>query len=469
MLHPSARPGRGSGRRRPGIGRFHRTATGILPPALPGKFALHRLDNGMTVCLLENRQAPLVTSAVFYRVGTRDEPAGHGGVAHFLEHMMFKGSGHYGPGEIDRRTQALGGSNNAFTSHDVTAYYFNLASDRWQEALAIEIDRAESLTLDAKETASERQVVLEEIAMYASEPWDSLSMAVHAALHPGHPYGRPVLGTREELLVTDEKVLADFHRRFYRPDNAVLVVAGDVDEDALVAVESTWGRLAPGGASRAPSQPPTAPLDSLERLTKRHGEVARFLLALPAPAGSHPDHGAIELLTDLLGGGRTSRLQRALVDELQLCVWVSADLSEGLDASHITLAAEVIPGVDPERVEAEVLSHLRALAAAPVSAEELERTRRVALADWVFDHEKVHQQAVSAGVALALFDPEHVDRHQARRLTATAEELHELAGRYLDPERGSVLGWSLPDEDAEAAGDEEDETDELPEIDEVRA
>jgi zinc protease len=117
-------------------------------PALPGTPRLERLSNGLTVCLVENHQAPIVTSALFYRAGTRDEPQGHGGVAHFLEHMMFKGSARYGPGEIDRRTQALGGTNNAFTSHDATGYYFNFASDRWTEALEIEADRMTTLTLD---------------------------------------------------------------------------------------------------------------------------------------------------------------------------------------------------------------------------------------------------------------------------------------------------------------------------------
>src|SRR5207244_7983610 len=121
-------------------------------------------------------QAPLVASVLYYRVGTRDEPAGRGGVAHFLEHMMFKGSARFGPGEIDRRTQALGGINNAFTSHDSTAYYFNFAADRWTEALTIEADRMAGLTLNPDEVASERQVILEEIAMYASEPWDALEL-----------------------------------------------------------------------------------------------------------------------------------------------------------------------------------------------------------------------------------------------------------------------------------------------------
>ncbi|HEY4563506.1 MAG TPA: pitrilysin family protein, partial [Thermoanaerobaculia bacterium] len=153
--------------------------------SLPGRLELERLGNGLTVCLLENPQAPVVTSALFYRAGTRDEAPGHGGTAHFLEHMMFKGAARFGPGEIDRLTQALGGVNNAFTSHDSTAYYFNFAADRWTEALAIEADRMSSLALDPEQVASERQVILEEIAMYDSEPWDALEMAVHERLFPG--------------------------------------------------------------------------------------------------------------------------------------------------------------------------------------------------------------------------------------------------------------------------------------------
>ena len=116
--------------------------------ALPGLPVVERLANGLTVCLLTNRQAPVVTTALWYRAGSRDEPAGQGGVAHFLEHLMFKGSRRYGAGEIDRLTQALGGANNAFTSHDATAYHFNFARDRWHEVLAIEADRMAGLTFD---------------------------------------------------------------------------------------------------------------------------------------------------------------------------------------------------------------------------------------------------------------------------------------------------------------------------------
>jgi zinc protease len=413
-------------------------------PTLPGKPRLEHLDNGLTVCLLENRQAPIVTSALFYKVGTRDEPAGQGGIAHFLEHMMFKGSARYGPGEIDRKTQALGGSNNAFTSHDSTGYYFNFAADRWTEALAIEVDRMAALTLDPGEVASERQVILEEIAMYDSEPWDALEMEVQAGLFLPHPYGRPVLGTRDELLATGADELRAFHGRFYRPGNGVLVVAGDLGPDVMDAIDATFGRVPGGGEQRGGFAPPLSWPQGIRRIERRKGEVARMLLALPAPSGDHPDHPPLRLVTTILAGGRTSRLQDALVDSGQLCAWVAADLSESLDASQLSLAAEVVPGIEPERVEAEVLRLLADLVTHPPTPEEVERARQIATADWVFGHEKVHQQAISLGLSATLFDLDYVNRHLAGLLAASPEQVTEVVSRYLHPERGAVLGWSLP-------------------------
>jgi zinc protease len=416
-------------------------------PAIPGVRRLERLANGLTVCLVANRQAPIVTTALWYRAGTRDEPPGHGGVAHFLEHMMFKGTARHGPGEIDRLTQALGGSNNAFTSHDATAYWFNFARDRWREALAIEADRMAGLALDPGEVASERQVILEEIAMYDAEPWDALGMAVEAALYPGHPYGRPVLGTREELAATGAEELAAFHRRRYRPDNAVLVVAGDLDDGALRAVEEAFGGLAglePLAPRPAPPEP--APLDRLVRVERRRGEVPRLLLALRGPAGGHPDHAAVRLLVTVLGSGRSCRLNRVFVDEGQLCVWAAADLAETVGSGPLSVSLELLPGVDPDEVEQLLLAELEALAggAQPVSGDELERARRVLVADWVFAHERVHQQAVTAGFDVALFDPDHHQRELDRVLALDRDRLAEAAARYLTPERGGVLGRSLP-------------------------
>jgi zinc protease len=185
---------------------------------------------------------------------------------------------------------------------------------------------------------------------------------------------------------------------------------------------------------------PTGP----ERLERRKGEVARLLLALPAPHGAHLDHPALRLASTVLAGGRTSRLQHALVEEEQICVWISSDLSEGMDASMMTVTAEVVPGVDPARVEARVFELIEDLRRTPPDAEELERCRQIAVADWVFGHEKVHQQALSVGLALALFDLEYLDLHLERLLATGPDRLLEVAERYLRPERGSVVGWSLP-------------------------
>ena len=411
-----------------------------------GRVERLRLASGLDVCLIVNRQAPIVTTVLLYRVGGRDEAPGESGAAHFLEHMMFKGAARYGPGEIDRRTQALGGSNNAFTSHDLTAYYFSFSADRWQEALAIERDRMTALTLDPAEVASERQVILEELAMYQDEPWDALELAVQAELFAGHPYGVPVLGSEGDLESTDRDRLAAFHRRFYRPSNALLVVAGDLGPDSAERVVAEFGDLAHEPIARTPVAAVPV-LDRAQRLERRHGEVARLLLALPGPPAEHPDHAGLRLLATLLGGGRTSRLHRAFVDVGQLCLSASGALAEAEVASHLACSFEVLPGGDPGEVERRLAGELADLRDRLVPEEELERAKQILLADWVFQQERIHQQAITAALALAQGDLEQPERIVRQALECDAADLQRLARLYLDPRLGSVLGLSLPEDE----------------------
>ncbi|MFN7960939.1 MAG: pitrilysin family protein [Thermoanaerobaculia bacterium] len=423
-------------------------SVGALPPlavpALPGKIRHRVLRNGMTVCVVEQRTAPVVTSALFYRVGARDETPELSGAAHFLEHMMFKGSERFIAGEIDRRTQALGGVNNAFTSHDLTGYYFDFAADRWTHALEIEADRMRGLTLDPAQVTSERQVILEELSMCESEPWDALEMEVTAALYRPHPYGSPVLGTRESLAGIGAAELAAFHRAWYGPENAVLIVAGDVGEEAFAAAEVYFADL-PGGRGIVRMPPASRPEPrEMVRVSRRAGEVARVLLALPAPPATHPDHTALRLTLGALDGGKASPLHRAMVEEGQLASWVSCDLGESLDPGHIQIAAELVPGVEPAAAEAALLGELARIRSEGFSAEEIERARQILLADWTFLHERVHQQAITLGAALTLFDLRHPERTLGALARLDADSLNRAARRYLDPERGGVLGWSLP-------------------------
>lgn len=421
-------------------------------PRLPGELRIERLDNGLTVALQANRQAPVVSSAIWYRAGTRDEPVGHGGTAHFLEHMMFKGSQSYGPGEIDRRTQALGGANNAFTGHDTTVYYFQFAADRWTAALGFEVDRMTGLRLEPAEVESERRVILEEIGMYEDDPWDSLGQRVEAALYLPHPYGRPVLGTREELLATGPNELRAFHGRFYTPGNAVLVIAGDFGEPerALDAVAETFGAVPATPEPPRPDAAPATPAPGVTRVVRHKGEAGRMLLAAPAPAAGDPDLPALRLAVAVLGVGRGSRLYRDLVDEKQLCAWSAVGLAESIDPGSFSVSAEILDDTDPRVVERETLRQLAELSSRPPSREELGRAREVLYADWIFGHEKISQQGLTVGSDLTYFRRGWAEEQVRALAVVEPEDVLRVAERYLAPGvwleggSGAVLGWALP-------------------------
>lgn len=211
----------------------------------------HKLSNGMQVLLLERHLDPVVAVMLWYRVGGRNETEKEAGVSHFLEHMMFKGAARYGKGMVDRVTTTLGGTNNAFTSADHTAYWFEFASDRWEAALEIEADRMRGLLLDRAEFEAEKQVVLEELGQGEDDPWRVLSQEVQAAVFPRHPYQRPVIGYTETLKALTVDEMRAYYERFYHPGNAILVLAGDLDPDrALAIAERHFGSIPVGMAYR---------------------------------------------------------------------------------------------------------------------------------------------------------------------------------------------------------------------------
>ena len=199
-------------------------ATTKLRAALGGaEISEHRLKNGLRVLLIERHADPVVALMTWYRVGARNEREDEAGVSHFLEHMMFKGSRGFAKGEVDRITTELGGSNNAFTGYDHTAYWFELASDRWERGLEIEADRMRHLSLDEGEFNAEREVVLEELAMGKDDPWRRLTELVQTALFARHPYRRPIIGHTDSLRGMTAASMREFYGRFYHPGNATLV------------------------------------------------------------------------------------------------------------------------------------------------------------------------------------------------------------------------------------------------------
>ena len=279
------------------------------------------LDNGLRILILEDHRNPIATVQTWYRVGARNEIPGATGLAHFLEHMMFKGTPTYGKGQLAQVVEENGGQDNAFTSHDVTTYYVNIAADRVDLVLGLEADRMRNLLLDPQEIESERQVVAEERrSRIEDDPDGYLSEEFLAAAYKAHPYGWPVIGWMSDIQRINAAELRAFYDRYYVPGNALLVVAGDVDPPRVIArARETFGKLARGAA------PP--PMNSVEPpqvgerrvlVYKPDARAAIVYIGFHVPNYASADAPALELLSTILQEGRASRLYRRLVYERRL-------------------------------------------------------------------------------------------------------------------------------------------------------
>ena len=405
----------------------------------------HRLGNGLQVLLAERHLDPVVAVMLWYRVGSREEQESEAGVSHFLEHMMFKGSRRFGKGEIDRITTELGGGNNAFTTSDHTAYWFEFASDRWEKALEIEADRMRNLLLDPREFESEKAVVLEELSMGEDEPWRALSQEVQLALFQRHPYRRPVIGFADSLGALSVGGMRDYYARHYRPGNAVLVVAGDFEPGrALRLVREHFGSLDGKGPVAASFRPRPEPPKGERRITiPWDDEGLRMCVAWPTTTVGTDDDWTLDLLSTLLAGGKLSRLHRRLVIGKRMATSISSHNDTRVDAGVLWLFVEGAQGVAPEELERAVDREIEELASDLVSAKELDRAKRMLASGEAHENETVTdlaeqlgEFAVDAKWQLALEAP-------AKLAAVPARAIREGARKYLRKDR-RVVGWCLP-------------------------
>ncbi len=421
-----------------------------LPPVLATKAGAAvreaRLDNGLTVLLVERHLDPVVAVMLWYRVGSRDEDERRAGVSHFLEHMMFKGSARFGKGEVDQVTTLLGGSNNAFTTNDHTAYWFELASDRWEAALEIEADRMRTLLLDPAEFAAERAVVLEELATGQDDPWRRLTELVQDAVFGRHPYRRPVIGHADALKALSVEDMRAWYQRHYHPSNAVLLVSGDFDPArALALIDRHFGSIASPPPPATPPFRPSIPVPAGEtRLTMRWDDAGqRLCCAWPGAVVGSADDWTFDLISTVLTGGRMSRLHRRLVLERGLATTVSTQNDARVEAGAFWLLAECAQGVAPAALEAAIDAEIASLRTDLVPARELERAKRMVEAGEAYDTETVSDLAEDIG-EFAVDADWRLALHAVERIRAvTPRDLRDCARRLLDPER-RVLAWCLP-------------------------
>jgi zinc protease len=389
----------------------------------------------------------VVAAVLFYRAGARTETEREAGISHFLEHMMFKGTPRFGKGEVDRITTELGGQNNAFTTYDHTAYWFELASDRWERALEIEADRMQNLSLAPAEFEAERAVVLEELAMGEDDPWRALSRRVEETLFPHHPYGRPIIGYPESLKALRPSDMRDYYGRFYHPGNATLVLCGDVrPAEALRDVRRSFERIPAGPpfeAADAFRRPPEEPVGEKRVTTAWDDSARRLLIGWQASRVGTSDDDALDLATTVLASGRMSRLWRRLVLDEALATSVSASNDSRIEAGAFWVFAECAQDAEPAELEAAIHEEVARLGRERVGRSELERARAILLAGEAFEGETVTDVAEELGEWAADDDWRRAFDGCVRHREIRAEGLRAVVERLLAPER-RVVGWCLP-------------------------
>ena len=397
------------------------------------------LANGLRVIVQEDRRAPTAVHMVWYRAGSMDEVDGTSGVAHVLEHMMFKGTKALKPGEFNKRVAAAGGRDNAFTSLDYTAYFQQVPAKRLGEMMALEADRMANLVLDAKEFGQEIKVVMEERRLRTEDNPQALVYEKQmAAAFQAHPYRRPIIGWMNDLENMTAADARDWYRRWYAPNNAYVVVVGDVNKDEVFRLaEKHYGRI-PGRAlpGRKPqNEPPQAGIKRL--VVKAPAQLPYLSMAWKAPAlrdlQNEREPFALEMLAGVLDGHDAARLARNLVRGAKIAVSANA----GYDATVRGEALFVVSGTPAEgRTVAELESALRTeiarVANEGVGAQELERVRTQLIAAQVYKRDSMMAQAMEIGRTEATgFHWRDIDTLLEKIRSVTAEEVQAVARKYF--------------------------------------
>ncbi len=426
-------------------------------PALADDVTSFTLPNGLDVVVIEDHRAPVVTQMVWYRVGAADESPGHSGIAHFLEHLMFKGTDTMAPGEFSATVEAQGGNDNAFTSWDYTAYFQRVAADRLDLMMKMEADRMRNLVLPEEDVVTERAVIVEERKSRTdSSPGALLSEQMRAAQFLNHPYGIPIIGWKHEMLALSRQDALDFYGLYYAPNNAILVVAGDVNpDDVRTMAEAHYGPLKPSEGIKPRVRPTEPPQLAERRMTYRDARVSqpymiRTYIAPNRTAGDQKQAAALTILAELLGGsGTTSLFAQALqFGDAPVAVYSSASYDgTALDYGGFSIVAAPMPDVSLEDAEAGLDRVIATFLETGPTPEDFARIKTQIKAAQIYARDDVgglartYGEALTTGLTIQDVEdwPQALDR-------VTPEDVIAVAAQVLIP-ADAVTGYLMPEEE----------------------
>ena len=416
-------------------------SSGGHPVDLLAGLERRELPNGLAIVVKEDHRLPTLTAMLAYRVGSVNEPDGLTGVSHFFEHMVFKGSAKYKRGDIDLVTYRCGGENNAYTTHDMTGYWFHVHSSHLDDVLDILADTCGNSTLDPQEFELERGPVLQEMNIWLDGPWGELERTLEKTIYTQSRYRHPVLGWREDVEKLSRDRMLEYYKSYYKPNNASLIIVGDVNkEDVFRRVGKFFGGLPRG--KDADEAHWTEPPQKAERIVEVKTELPsdRFIMAFrTAEAGSDADL-RLDLIATILGDGRNSRLKTKLVKELELAGEGNVEVlnysrrHEGVFYVQVEIALDG----SPEAARKAVIEELDLIASKPVKERELRRAKNLLRAKFAFDVESQNELTSKIGYFEALGRPDYIRTYMDRIEQITAEELLETAKTTFTAEQRTV-------------------------------
>jgi len=423
--------------------RAQEVAAPAAPPVEPRPLRIesHTLANGLRIFVVEDHTTPILNLQVWYHVGSKDERPGRTGFAHLFEHLMFKGSAHVPPEEHARIIEAAGGVDNAYTNDDVTVFWETVPSNYLERVLWLEADRMASLSVDEANFHSEREVVKEERRLRVEEPpYGRVFEDLYAAAFSVHPYHHTTLGSMQDLNQATLIDVREFYKTFYRPDNATLVIVGDVlPQDCWAAAEKYFGGI-PKPEAPVPRQKLVEPPQTEEKqLAKSYGAnspLPAVVEGYKIPAAFAPDYYALNLASNILSAGESSRLYQRLVYETQIAAQ-TAGIGNFTEDPNLFLAFAVMnQGKTAEEGRAAIEAVLAELKNDPVSPGELAKAKNQMMAGFIFGRIGDQQAADAIGTAAVIGkDPELVNRDPAAFLRVTPADLQHVAQQYFIPGR----------------------------------
>ncbi len=420
-------------------------------PQPPASFTL---QNGLQVVVIPDHRTPVVTQMIWYKVGSADETPGKSGLAHFLEHLMFKGTAKHPAGEFSKTVVQVGGNENAFTSTDYTGYYQRVPRDQLARMIEFEADRMTGLILKDENVLPERDVVLEEFNMrVANNPDARLTEQIMAALYLNHPYGRPVIGWHQEIEKLDREDALAFYKRFYAPNNAILIIAGDVEANEVrPLVEKFYGPIPAQPSIPARRVRPQEPVPAAPRTVTlsdprvEQTSIRRYYLVPSSTTAAAGESAALDVLAQLMGNGSNSYLYRALVIDKPLAISAGAGYQgTALDPTQFQISVSPRPGVVFSQVEQAIDAVIADLAQNPPRAEDLERVKTQLIAEAVYAQDNQATMARWYGGALTSgLSIEDIRSWPQRIRAVTGDQVRDAARKWLDKKR-SVTGYLVKD------------------------